>query len=172
MANEKTLELEHLSKAFEIYDASLAGVAVSGDYNDLANKPDIPVLPTLAAVATSGAYSDLSGKPDLATVATSGAYSDLSGAPTLAAVATSGSYNDLTDTPTIGDVYTYKGSVANYAALPASATTGDVYNTEDTGMNYAWNGTAWDALGGTFEIEYATTAEVTEAIEEVIAARG
>lgn len=48
----------------------------------------------------------------------------------------------------VSSAYKYKGSVANQAALPASGnTTGDVYDTQDTGMNYAWNGTAWDALG-------------------------
>lgn len=48
----------------------------------------------------------------------------------------------------VAGAYTYKGSVANQAALPASGNTaGDVYDTQDTGMNYAWNGSAWDALG-------------------------
>lgn len=48
----------------------------------------------------------------------------------------------------ISSVYRYKGSVANQAALPSSGNiTGDIYNCEDTGMNYAWNGEAWDALG-------------------------
>lgn len=48
----------------------------------------------------------------------------------------------------ISSVYRYKGSVANKAALPSSGNvTGDIYNCEDTGMNYAWNGEAWDALG-------------------------
>lgn len=48
----------------------------------------------------------------------------------------------------ISSVYKYKGSVANQAALPSSENVvGDVYNCEDSGMNYAWNGTAWDALG-------------------------
>lgn len=48
----------------------------------------------------------------------------------------------------ISSVYRYKGSVASQAALPSSGNvTGDIYNCEDTGMNYAWNGEAWDALG-------------------------
>lgn len=48
----------------------------------------------------------------------------------------------------VSSAYTYKGSVANQAALPASGNqVGDVYDTQDTGMNYAWNGTAWDSLG-------------------------
>lgn len=45
-------------------------------------------------------------------------------------------------------VYKYKGSVATVADLPASGnTTGDVYDVQATGVNYAWNGSAWDALG-------------------------
>ena len=45
-------------------------------------------------------------------------------------------------------VYKFKGSVANYAALPTTdLTIGDVYDVQDTGMNYAWNGSDWDSLG-------------------------
>ena len=48
----------------------------------------------------------------------------------------------------VTSAYKYKGSVANKAALPSSGNrAGDVYDTQDTGMNYAWNGTSWDALG-------------------------
>lgn len=53
----------------------------------------------------------------------------------------------------VTSVYKYKGSVANEAALPkADQTVGDVYDVKDTGMNYAWNGTAWDPLGQKMEI--------------------
>lgn len=45
-------------------------------------------------------------------------------------------------------MYKYKGSVPSEASLPVrNVEVGDVYNTEDTGMNYAWTGTEWDALG-------------------------
>ena len=53
----------------------------------------------------------------------------------------------------ISSAYKYKGSVANQAALPSTGNTeGDVWNTEDTGMNYAWTGTAWDALWTTVDM--------------------
>ena len=64
-------------------------------------------------------------------------------------------------------LYNYKGSVATYSALPASPATGDVYNVEaaygdyPAGTNYAWTGTAWDSLGGSFTITFASAAEVT-----------
>lgn len=47
----------------------------------------------------------------------------------------------------VASAYRYKGSVAAYADLPANPDAGDVYDVQETGMNYAWNGSAWDALG-------------------------
>jgi hypothetical protein len=61
----------------------------------------------------------------------------------------------------LSSVYKYKGSVASETDLPASGnTSGDVYNVEDTGMNYAWDGTAWDPLGGSFDLEAITNQEI------------
>ena len=61
----------------------------------------------------------------------------------------------------LASLYRYKGSVTNYASLPASGNTaGDVWNVEATGMNYAWTGEAWDALGQSFEIQAVTNAEI------------
>ena len=63
----------------------------------------------------------------------------------------------------VSSVYKYKGSVANEAALPEdSNTTGDVYNVEDTGMNYAWDGTQWDKLGGDIDLTSYLTKESAE----------
>lgn len=65
----------------------------------------------------------------------------------------------------LANVYVYKGSVAAYADLPTTGlTAGDVYNVEADGMNYAWTGKAWDALGMVLEIEYLTNAEIDEII--------
>lgn len=61
----------------------------------------------------------------------------------------------------ITGLYKYKGSVASQSNLPTSGnTTGDVYNTEATGMNYAWNGSAWDSLGYGFSIDAITNSEI------------
>lgn len=47
---------------------------------------------------------------------------------------------------------TYKGTVATVADLPASGNkTGDMYNVTATGMNYAWNGSAWDEMAPTID---------------------
>lgn len=64
-------------------------------------------------------------------------------------------------------MYKYKGSVANSSNLPTNGQTkGDVYNIVNAssygpaGTNVAWDGSAWDALGGLFEIESITNAEI------------
>lgn len=45
------------------------------------------------------------------------------------------------------NVYTYKGTVASEDLLPKNNNkVGDVYDVNN-GMNYAWDGTKWDALG-------------------------
>lgn len=68
------------------------------------------------------------------------------------------SYNNLTDKPNLAALYVFKGSVANFAALPSTdLQIGWVYNTVDTGANYAWDGTEWDSLGGLTNL--ATAAE-------------
>lgn len=65
----------------------------------------------------------------------------------------------------VTSVYRYKGAVANQEALPKSdQTVGDVYNVTDTGMNYAWDGTQWDALGSVTTLE---TLGVTATADEL-----
>ena len=68
----------------------------------------------------------------------------------------------------ITNLYEYKGSVENFSDLPASAEVGDVYNVVNAdkangvraGENVAWTGSAWDNLGGSFEINVASTADI------------
>ena len=62
-------------------------------------------------------------------------------------------------TSAVSSVYKYKGTKAAYANLPSSGnTTGDVWNVTaaygnvPAGTNWAWNGSAWDALGGEIDL--------------------
>lgn len=103
--------------------------------------------------------SDLSGS----VIATSGAVKTLSG-----------DVVNYVDTK-LSTVYTYKNSVQSKSDLPRTGNkTGDVYNVIDgdgtpgeagytpPGTNYAWNGSEWDALGGTIDLSaYATKDYVT-----------
>ena len=70
----------------------------------------------------------------------------------------------------VASAYIFKGTKATVAELPASGnTTGDVWNVTASsgntpaGTNYAWNGSAWDALGGTLNAtEVATLLLMSE----------
>lgn len=49
----------------------------------------------------------------------------------------------------LSGIYRYCGTVATEADLPTENNiNGDVWNVADTGQNFAWDGEAWDALGG------------------------
>lgn len=63
---------------------------------------------------------------------------------------------------TLTEIYKFKGSVATVSALDNIVTkdVGDVYNVTANGVNYAWTGTAWDALGGEFEITSISNSEI------------
>lgn len=72
----------------------------------------------------------------------------------------------------ISSVYSYKGSKATYAELPGDAAAGDVWNVEEAhdnhpaGTNWAWTGTAWDALGGAIDLSsYYNKTQVDSAID-------
>lgn len=77
-------------------------------------------------------------------------------------------------TPSISGPLVYKGS-CTYANLPNNPAVGDMWDVTDAhgdypaGTNYAWNGSAWDALGGQFSIEWMTNAEVTSVINTIFA---
>ena len=77
----------------------------------------------------------------------------------------------------IASVYKYKGSKANYAALPTEGqVVGDVYNVEaadsthgiKAGDNVAWDGTKWDVLAGTIDTSgFATKTELGNKVDKV-----
>lgn len=67
----------------------------------------------------------------------------------------------------VASVYKFKGSVANYAALPTeSLTAGDVYNAIDTGVNWGWTGTEWDALGAVYTEATTSAAGLMSAADK------
>lgn len=76
----------------------------------------------------------------------------------LAAFGSADTYALKTD---LASMYKYKGSVKTVNILPSTGQTiGDVYNVELTGMNYAWNGTEWDALGEIFTITSISNGDI------------
>ena len=71
-------------------------------------------------------------------------------------------------------VYNYKGAVNTPDDLPAGSNqnpnkVGDTYNDKSTGMNYVWDGKAWDALGA---VTTLATLGVTATAEELNYTKG
>ena len=160
--------------------ADLKTVAFTGSYNDLTDKPSIPTVTNdltnelkanydaaynhsqedhapanaqanvIESISVNGTAQAVTGKGVNITVPT-----------TVAALTDAADYAKKTD---LTNVYQYAGSVATYADLPTGlgAVTGTcpVYNVEADGMNYAWNGTAWDNLGQIFEIESISNSDI------------
>lgn len=65
-------------------------------------------------------------------------------------------------------IFKFKGSKANLDEIQAveSPETGDVYHNSDNGGEYVYDGTQWELLGLSIDLEpYAKTADVTTAIE-------
>lgn len=118
--------------------SDLSTVATTGNYNDLSNKPTIPVVPTNVSAFTNDAgyitgidSSDVTNalgytpadQSSLATVATTGAYSDLTGTPTIPTV------NDPTIVITQGGVtkgsFSLNQASGDTIALDAGGLIGD-----------------------------------------------
>lgn len=118
--------------------SDLSTVATTGNYNDLSNKPTIPVVPTNVSAFTNDAgyitgidSTDVTNalgytpadQSSLATVATTGAYSDLTGTPTIPTV------NDPTIVITQGGVtkgsFSLNQASGDTIALDAGGLIGD-----------------------------------------------
>lgn len=71
----------------------------------------------------------------------------------------------------VSSVYKFKGSVDTYSDLSSKefgVVKGDVYNVTDTDKNYAWDGSAWDDLGGTIDLsDYVTNEKLNEQVKGV-----
>lgn len=73
------------------------------------------------------------------------------------------------------NIYTFKGSVNTYNDLPKNAKNGYVYDVKQAygmfpaGTNYAWNGTAWDPLGGSVDLSnYVTQTNLNTCLESYV----
>ena len=115
------------------------------DLTDYALKSELPIVPTNVSAFTNDSgyltsHQDISGKADK-----------------------SDTYTKSEVDAKVSSVYRFKGSVANYDALPTSdLVVGDVYNIESNGSNYAWDGNDWDKLSETINLTpYLTKNEAS-----------
>lgn len=98
-----------------------ATVALSGDYNDLINKPAITPQESADWEAVSG-VSEILNKPSLAVVATSGAYADLSGTPSIPAAQIN---SDWSAASGLGEILNKPTSLAGYGITDAYPLSGN-----------------------------------------------
>ena len=135
---------------------TLADVATSGSYNDLEDKPTIPVVvDTYSATSSNG----MSGK-----AVASAIENKANKATSLEGYGITDAYTKTQIDGMMTSVYVFQGSVPTKADLPKTSTKGFVYNVEEDNMNYAWDGKAWDPLGSTIDLSgylLKTTADST-----------
>ena len=157
-----------------IVSNNVADLATEGTYNATTNKlatmADVPTVPTNVSSFTNDAGYLTSYTETDPVFAASAAHGITSSDITSWNGKIDKNVNDLTNYYTktevdgkVSSVYKYKGSVSTYSNLPSTGlTTGDVYNVESDGQNYAWTGSAWDALGGTVDLSgYQTKIDST-----------
>jgi len=145
--------------------SELATVAFTGDYNDLINRPNIPVIWDWTLTikqnnVTKGVFTANQQGNTLAEL-TDTTYPEMTvwdigtGTSTTPSVASPKTISDYVKSK-IANAYIYKGSVTTYADLPTTGLTAwDVYNVErehttapvfPAWSNVAWTGTDWDVL--------------------------
>lgn len=99
-------------------------VAVSGNYNDLINKPSSSGQVNSDWAAVSGP-AEILNKPSLSVVATSGAYADLSGAPSIPAAQIN---SDWAAASGKGEILNKPSTLAGYGITDAYPLTGNPSN--------------------------------------------
>lgn len=149
-------------------NASDAVNGISVTVNESAGKVSKPVVSVTPGAITASSetgvalagdvYTAVEAAKSAATTALTSFQNEVNGK--LAGISgTVTGYVDSQISSAISTVYKFKGTKANYAALPSSGNeVGDVWNVEaangntPAGTNYVWDGEAWDALGGTIDL--------------------
>ena len=159
-------------------NASDAVNGISVTVNESAGKVSKPVVSVTPGAITASSetgvalagdvYTAVEAAKSAATTALTSFQNEVNGK--LAGISgTVTGYVDSQISSAISTVYKFKGTKANYAALPSSGNeVGDVWNVEaangntPAGTNYVWDGEAWDALGGTIDLSpYMETSAFT-----------
>lgn len=153
-------------------DTSRAPLA-SPDFTGTPTAPTAVAGTNTTQVATTAfVQTAVSGKQNTLTfdsTPTSGSTNPVTSGGVYSALDLKLSISDADDTyakkSDITGTYKFKGSVATVSALPETGnTTGDVYDVTATGMNYAWTGEKWDALGEVFTIEAISNSDIDNII--------
>lgn len=126
---------EHQDLSDYAKTSDLSPVALSNDYNDLQNKPTIPIVNDATITLTQGgtikgSFTLNQGTDQTIDLDAGGIssvdWSDIQNKPSFATVATSGDYDDLDNKPTIPTVPTNVSAFNNDAGYITGITSGDV----------------------------------------------
>lgn len=137
--------------------ADLKAVALSGSYNDLTDKPEIPEVvaasTTAAGIVRLATAEEAAG--ELATIAVT---------PAGLNSVLSGYYTSTEIDNKLSVVIRYKGVKATEAELPSSENEiGDFWLVSEDSSEYVWNGTAWEKFGATISLDgYLTTEAASQ----------
>lgn len=163
LANGNILRWNSTTSRFEVWDSITA----------LANKVDVVAgkgLSTndyttteknkLAGIAT-GAEVNVNADWN----ATSGDAQILNKPTTLSGYGITNAYTKAETDIMMTAVYKYKGVVTTSANLPSTGmVVGDVWNVTDTNINYAWDGSVWDPLGGVVGADVSLATPTTDGL--------
>lgn len=133
--------------------ADLKAVALSGSYNDLIDKPEIPEVvaasTTAAGIVRLATAEEAAGELTTIAVTPAGLNSVLSGYYTSAEIDNK-----------LSVVIRYKGVRAAEAELPSSGNViGDFWLVSEDSSEYVWNGTTWEKFGATISLDGYLTIE-------------
>lgn len=163
LANGDILRWNSTTSRFEVWDSITA----------LANKVDVVAGKGLSTNDyTTAEKNKLAGIAAGAEVnvnadwnATSGDAQILNKPTTLAGYGITNAYTKAETDIMMTAVYKYKGVVATSANLPSTGmVVGDVWNVTDTNINYAWDGSVWDPLGGVVGADVSLATPTTDGL--------
>lgn len=165
-------KLSQLTNDSGYQTSSQVSTTVTNATKDLAAKTDVGTLTTLTTTAKNNLVAAInevdSNVDNLQETMMTGYYTkatvDTKIAESKAGLATETYVNNK-----VSSVYKYKGSKDTYGSLPTTGNAvGDVWNVVDkNGQNFAWTGSAWDALGETIDLSGYMK---NDALQEITAA--
>lgn len=152
----------------------LAGIATGANNytHPSTHSADILVDGTTNKVFTATEKTKLSGIATGAEVNVQSDWNAISGDALILNKPTTISGYGITDAYTktevdnkLSAVYKYKGIVPTVGNLPSTGmVVGDVWNVTDTNINYAWDGSVWDPLGGVVGADVSLATPTTDGL--------
>lgn len=163
LANGNILRWNSTTSRFEVWDSItslankvdvVAGKGLSSNDYTTAEKNKLAGIAAGAEVNVNADWNAVSGDAQI-----------LNKPTTLAGYGITNAYTKAETDIMMTAVYKYKGVVATSANLPSTGmVVGDVWNVTDTNINYAWDGSVWDPLGGVVGADVSLATSTTDGL--------